>query len=321
MFHNEAYTNDSAATSADATPADQQPPQQQHALGNGGNCVANNGVPIGDGSLSPQRHQSFIVAVISAIRNAASSTTAKHHLSGHHSTVHNNKMHPITASASQTAAAAAAAASGCNNNSSSIDELAGNESDSTEMLDSETEPCLMMENVLEDVSMPDTHSHNLVSSSSQAATSLPLQPPTHLPLTETTANMMRMRSDEESIHNLSQAIYNRQQIEQHASRLVLMRAENSTAEQQSGGNNENGAGSEDASLADQPSMVSCCTAPTATEPCQNGGQYQAQLQQQQQTPLVDQIIRVDNLVTKLLKVLRIIQMDNDNCIQQLIGDK
>lgn len=38
-------------------------------------------------------------------------------------------------------------------------------------------------------------------------------------------------------------------------------------------------------------------------------------------PLVDQIISVDNLVTKLLKVLRIIQMDNDNCIQQLICDK
>lgn len=37
--------------------------------------------------------------------------------------------------------------------------------------------------------------------------------------------------------------------------------------------------------------------------------------------LVDQVIEVDNLVTKLLKVLRIIQMDNDNCIQQLIGDK
>lgn len=38
-------------------------------------------------------------------------------------------------------------------------------------------------------------------------------------------------------------------------------------------------------------------------------------------PLVDQIIGVDNLVTKLLKVLRIIQMDNDQCIQHLIGDK
>lgn len=37
--------------------------------------------------------------------------------------------------------------------------------------------------------------------------------------------------------------------------------------------------------------------------------------------LVDQVIDVDNLVTKLLKVLRIIQIDSDNCIQQLIGEK
>lgn len=33
--------------------------------------------------------------------------------------------------------------------------------------------------------------------------------------------------------------------------------------------------------------------------------------------LVDQVIEVDNLVTKLLKVLRIIQLDNDTCIQEL----
>lgn len=33
--------------------------------------------------------------------------------------------------------------------------------------------------------------------------------------------------------------------------------------------------------------------------------------------LVDQVIDVDNLVTKLLKVLRIIQLDNDTCIQEL----
>lgn len=41
----------------------------------------------------------------------------------------------------------------------------------------------------------------------------------------------------------------------------------------------------------------------------------------QQQAVVDQIISVDNLVTKLLKVLRLIQMDNDNCIQHLILDK
>lgn len=36
------------------------------------------------------------------------------------------------------------------------------------MLDSETEPALMMEPVLEDVVAPDGHSHNLVSSSSRS---------------------------------------------------------------------------------------------------------------------------------------------------------
>lgn len=39
------------------------------------------------------------------------------------------------------------------------------------------------------------------------------------------------------------------------------------------------------------------------------------------TSLVDQVIDVDNLVTKLLKVLRIIQLDNDTCIQELKDDK
>lgn len=37
--------------------------------------------------------------------------------------------------------------------------------------------------------------------------------------------------------------------------------------------------------------------------------------------LVDQVIDVDNLVTKLLKVLRIIQLDNDTCIQELREEK
>lgn len=37
--------------------------------------------------------------------------------------------------------------------------------------------------------------------------------------------------------------------------------------------------------------------------------------------LVDQVIDVDNLVTKLLKVLRIIQLDNDTCIHELRDEK
>ena len=39
------------------------------------------------------------------------------------------------------------------------------------------------------------------------------------------------------------------------------------------------------------------------------------------TSLVDQVIDVDNLVTKLLKVLRIIQLENDTCIQELKDEK
>ena len=37
------------------------------------------------------------------------------------------------------------------------------EEDSTEMLDSETEPCLVMDNVLEEANLPDSHSQNLSS--------------------------------------------------------------------------------------------------------------------------------------------------------------
>ena len=37
--------------------------------------------------------------------------------------------------------------------------------------------------------------------------------------------------------------------------------------------------------------------------------------------LLDQVIDVDNLVTKLLKVLRIIQLENDVCIEELKDEK
>jgi hypothetical protein len=36
---------------------------------------------------------------------------------------------------------------------------------------------------------------------------------------------------------------------------------------------------------------------------------------------VDQIIDVDNLVTKLLKVLRIIQLENDTCVDELHDER
>lgn len=157
IYHNEAYTN-SGNCSADGSPEFE---------------TATESKVVSDGSLSPQRHQSFIAAVIHAIRNAAKHTV-------------NRKDVPSIAPVSQ----------------------AGNESDTTEMLDSETEPCLMMENVLEDVTMPDSHSHNLVSSTGMLMSQIDIK---------TDAGMDK---EEESIFNLSQAIANRQKIEQQTHMIM-----------------------------------------------------------------------------------------------------
>lgn len=69
------------------------------------------------------------------------------------------------------------------------------------MLDSETEPCLMMEPVLEDVVIPDGHSHNMISSGHGMLSSARL---TH----------------SESLNNLSQAILHRQISEQASMSLA-----------------------------------------------------------------------------------------------------
>lgn len=126
------------------------------------------------------------------------------------------------------------------------------------MLDSETEPYLMMENVLEDVSMPDAHTQNLISSSVL---------PTMCTLDE---NQKDLNLEEDSLQMLCEAISNRQKIEEQT---TLMLCDKET------------------------------------------------LNNSPKPTLVGQVIFVDNLVTKLLKVLRIIQIDNDNCIQQLINEK
>lgn len=206
-----------------------------------------------DGSLSPQRHQSFIAAVINAIKSAA--TAAK------------GKVHRKSIDANGY---------GIDNNS---------ESDTTEMLDSETEPCLMMENVLEDVSMPDSHTHNMISSTNSAALVPSIQPLDDQP--------------KDSLDNLCEAIANRQKIEEQAN-LMLMQ-QNGVA----------GAGAHDDSLSNDGSGhdSSIANIPSISEQ-----HFPVQI-------LVDHVINVDNLVTKLLKVLRIIQMDNDSCIQQLISEK
>ncbi|EAT48203.1 AAEL000747-PA [Aedes aegypti] len=220
-----------------------------------------------DTPLSPQRGQSFIAAVISAIKNATSKTAAlkssasaaasreKRDICGHGKPTSNVSNHP-------------------------------QESDSTEMLDSETEPCLMMDNVLEDVTMPDSHSHNMVSSSTRISQ---IEMPSSL---ESGANMMI--SHDESLDNLSQAITNRQQIELQSSIIASGRSPRSSLE-----DDENSCCAEGASMGEMPSICEYCNAQS----------------------LVDQVIDVDNLITKLLKVLRIVQMDNDHCIQELVCHK
>lgn len=170
-------------------------------------------------STPPQRNHSFIAAVFNAIKSAASTAKSKVH----------------TQSVSHEKA------------------------DVTEMLDSETEPCLMMENVLEDVSMPDSHSQNLISSS----------------ILSSVHDLDDNQDD--SLHSLCEAIANRQKIEEQTT-LMMMKSMNN-----------------DRKIDDKKAMIS--------------------------EGLVDHIINVDNLVTKLLKILRIIQIDNDNCIQQIINEK
>lgn len=269
IYHNEAYTNSS---SGDGSPETEQPggssQQQQHQDSPQKSCK--NTTP-----LSPQRGQSFIAAVISAIKNATSkSTTLKSNAS-------------VTVSRDKR-------------------DICGHESDSTEMLDSETEPCLMMDNVLEDVTMPDSHSHNMMSSSTRISQ---IEMPSSL---ESGANMMI--SHDESLDNLSQAIANRQQIELQSSIIASgrsprfrrscsgseQRADHTTASHSSSlEDDENSCCAEGVSMGEMPSICEYCNAQS----------------------LVDQVIDVDNLITKLLKVLRIVQMDNDHCIQELVCHK
>lgn len=197
---------------------------------------------------SPQRGQSFLTAVLNAIRNATSSgKPAKE-----------------------------------KKESSNVEE-----DDSTEMLDSETEPCLIMDNVLEDVHMPDSHSQNLVSSSQLMLSQI-----------EVPSEMLKssMNGDDGSLDNLSQAIANRQQIELQTGAMATRSA---MRQQQSERNSTSDDISGHDSVGEVPSIGDLCTAQS----------------------LVDQVIEVDNSVTKLLKVLRLIQIDNDSCIQELVTDK
>ncbi|XP_014477986.1 PREDICTED: uncharacterized protein LOC106746185 isoform X2 [Dinoponera quadriceps] len=145
---------------------------------------------------------------------------------------------------------------------------------SSDLLDFETEPCLMMESVLEDVPLPDTYSHNMVSSSDSLRRAL------SYPETVDEHSMRKLKVSDEcsSLTNLTQAILHRRKVEDEGDDDC-----DSISESDTGTN-------------DGPVPM--------TDYCPPVG-------------LVDQVIDVDNLVTKLLKVLRIIQLDNDTCIQEL----
>ncbi|KAF5279191.1 hypothetical protein FQR65_LT03438 [Abscondita terminalis] len=174
-------------------------------------------------SPSPKRGSSFVSAIINAIKNATAQTSF------------------------------------LTSKEFSKDTISMDNSDSTEMLDSETEPCLMMEPVLEDVVIPDGHSHNMISSGHGMLGTARL---TH----------------SESLNNLSQAILCRQLSEQASLSLTENLSTSFTGE-----------------------------LPSVTEMCPP-------------VSLVDQVIEVDNLITKLLKVLRIIQIENDECMNELQDD-
>lgn len=229
VFFNDAYSNSSSGNGS---------PEFETATSSSGK--------------SPQRGQSFLTAVINAIRNATSS----------------NKP--------------------CQEKKESPNVEEGEEEDdSTEMLDSETEPCLIMDNVLEDAHMHDSHSHNLMSTSQIMLSQI-----------EVPSEMLKssMDGDDGSLNNLSQAIANRQQIELQTGAMATRSA---LRQQQSERNSTSDDISGQESVAEVPSIGDFCTAQS----------------------LVDQVIEVDNSVTKLLKVLRLVQLDNDSCIQELVTDK
>lgn len=246
VFFNDAYSN-SCPSSGQGTP------DFETASGSATASVCS--------AKSPQRGQSFLAAVINAIKSAASSVKPNANIN-----------------AQEEKKNAAGGGSG--------------DDDKSEMLDSETEPCLMMENVLEDAHMPDSHSHNLISSSQQMISQIEV--PSEILKSSLACD--DTAGDHGSLENLSQAIEYRQQIELQTGAMATRTAlrnhseRNSTSDDISGGHD---------SVAEMPSIGDFCTAQS----------------------LVDQVIEVDNLVTKLLKVLRLIQLDNENCIQELVTEK
>lgn len=160
------------------------------------------------------------------------------------------------------------------------------------MLDSETEPCLMMESVLTETTRSNGTNGGRALDASIAE--------------EDDDDDVLLEDDEDnSLNNLSQAISNRQQIELQTSQMLSsanFKSFRMLKQQQSSSSLEQ----EEVSHTSDDGGVSLMRCETCT------GNTQA---------IIEQVICVDNLITKLLKVMRIVQLDNDNCIQRLIAEK
>lgn len=160
---------------------------------------------------------------------------------------------------------------------------------STDMLDSETEPCLMMENVLSDSrGVPVSNAATSAAADADAS------------IAEEGDDDVLLEDDEDnSLNNLSQAISNRQQIELQTSQMLNVKSFMMLKQQR-------------ASSLDEDMSHASSIAEDQSARCENCTNSQA---------IIEQVISVDNLITKLLKVLRIVQLDNDNCIQHLVREK
>ena len=237
-----------------ATPENDEAPREK----------SSHGGKKGGQDLSPQRSHSFINVVIYAIRNA---TSLKKDAGD--SAEDKAKLVPKPIERIQEERVFGS-------------RIEDGSDGSTDMLDSETEPCLMMENVLSTATGPATNRDASIAE-------------------EDDDDVLLENDEDHSLNNLSQAISNRQQIELQTSQMLSNSSAHSLAMFRKQASHEM---SEDvshaSSLADDLMRCESCTSSQA---------------------IVEQVISVDNLITKLLKVLRIVQMDNDSCIQQLIGEK
>jgi len=166
--------------------------------------------PISSKSLKERtpspKSGSFVSAVISAIRNAATHPFAARNTIDKKSNFDSSKQ-IYKGNEMQVAICKG------KSHSNSLKKILNfcielNMESSSDLLDFETEPCLMMESVLEDVPLPDTYSHNMVSSSDSLRRALSFSE------TMDDHNIRRTKLGDEctSLTNLTQAILHRRKV-------------------------------------------------------------------------------------------------------------